>query len=89
MTRFVSPNAGIWAWLIASIAISVALVIVVAVLWIRDRRPPKLALQWLGAWVLLHVSPIIGIVCVSWVLYASLRVLKARHQTMRPGPTGR
>lgn len=73
MTHLVSPDAGVWAWLVVSVAIFAILAVLTAVLWIRDRRPPRLALAWLGAWVLLHVVPLVGILCLLSVLTVSLR----------------
>jgi hypothetical protein len=70
---FISPDAGLWVWLVASIAIFAILTILVAVLWIRDRRPPRMALGWLGTLLLLRAIPIVGILCLLEILYLSLR----------------
>ena len=73
MHDLTSLNVGMWLWLVASIAVLVALVVLVAVLWIRDRRPPRTALGWTVAWVLLHLTPVIGSVCILAMLYVSMR----------------
>ena len=79
MSRLLQPNIGLWLWLGASIAIFAILTVWVAVLWIRDRRAPKMALGWLGAWVLLHIAPPFGLIVLLVVLYRSMRGFVARH----------
>src|SRR5579859_5160451 len=68
MTNLISPDGGLWVWLVASIAIFALLAVLVVVLWIRDRRPPKMALGWLGTWVLLHAVPLLGVLCLLSIL---------------------
>jgi len=80
MTHLVLPDAGVWVWLVVSMATFAILAILSAMFWIRDRRPPRLILGWLGAWVLLHVVPLIGILCMLDVLYLSARSFVA-HRT--------
>lgn len=77
----ISPDAGLWVSLFASIAIFATMTILVAVLWIRDRQPPRMALGWLGTLLLLRAIPIVGILCLLEILYLSLRAFVSRHTT--------
>jgi hypothetical protein len=76
---FISPDPGVWVWLVASIAIFVVVTILVVVLWTRDRRAPRMALGWLGTLLLLRAIPIVGILCLLEILYLSLRAFVSRH----------
>lgn len=79
MSYLVSPNAGLWVWMVGWVVLVVILVVRVPVLWIRDRRPPRMTLGWLGSLVLLHIVPILGIAGLLSMLAESLHAFVVSH----------
>jgi hypothetical protein len=85
MSRTIAPNFGILAFGIGMTAIFAALVASAIVLWIRNRRIPRLTLGWTVTLVLVLTTPgpgafglSSGLLAFLVMVYASLQVLGPR-----------
>jgi len=93
MPRTIAPNFDILAFGIGMIAIFAALVASAIVLWIRNRRIPRLTLGWTVTLVLVLFNPgpgafglSSGLVAFLVMVYASLQVLLPRLKVWAQQP---